>query len=154
MAIATPLTHDPAAAVPVADAAARLRLRDGTAVTLRTSEAGTAGDERATISAQAEGRTVGAVSYARVYGPRAVLTIELEDGFWHRGLPELLLTALCARAAQLGIATFLMRVPAGDVRLLALLRERCGARIGRDGAFVDVEFAVPPRCAQPGTIML
>jgi len=147
--MATATQHAPSArsGAPVADAAARLRLRDGTAVTLRTSDlacdAAIAGDERATITAQAEGHIAGKVSYERVYGPRAVLWIDVEDAFWHRGLPELLLTALCARAQRLGIATFLMRVCASDVRLLALLRERFDARARRDGAQVDVEFAVP-----------
>jgi hypothetical protein len=77
-----------------------------------------------------------------------VLWIEVEDAFWHRGLPELLLTALCARATRLGIATFLMRVSASDLRLLALLRERFDARARRDGGHVDLEFAVPAT-AQP-----
>jgi len=147
MPIATQPASSATPGAPDADAAARLRLRDGTAVTLRTSDlardASIAGDERATITAQAEGHIAGKVSYERVYGPRAVLWIDVEDAFWHRGLPELLLTALCARAARLGIATFLMRVCASDVRLLALLRERFDARARRDGGHVDIEFAVP-----------
>jgi hypothetical protein len=137
---ATPLTHNAGAAV--AAVPARLRLRDGTPVTLQTSDAAIGGDDRATIAAQAEDHIAGEVSYARVYGPRAMLWIEVEDAFWHRGLPELLLTELCSRAAQLGIATFLVRVPAGDIRLLALLCERFAARSRRDGGHVDVEFAV------------
>jgi hypothetical protein len=147
MATATQLAYSAVPGAPGTDAAARLRLRDGTAVTLRTSDLARdptiAGDERATITAQAEGHIAGKVSYTRVYGPRAVLCIEVEDAFWHRGLPELLLTALCARAARLGIATFLMRVGAADVRLLALLRERFDACARRDRGHVDLEFAVP-----------
>jgi len=141
---AIPLTHDAAApAAPDPAAPARLRLRDGTAVTLHASDPAIAGDARATITGQADGHAAGVVSYARVYGPRAVLWIEVEDAFWHRGLPERLLTALGSRAEQVGIATFLMRVPAGDIRLLALLCERFSARTRRDGGYVDLEFAVP-----------
>jgi GNAT superfamily N-acetyltransferase len=123
---------------PVTDAAERLCLRDGTAVALRTSD----DSERAAIAAQAEDRIAGEVSYARVYGPRAEVSIAIDDAFWHRGLPELLLSALGAHAARLGITTFLVRARAGDVRLLALLCERYAARACRDGAYVDLEFPV------------
>lgn len=148
MVTGTPPASSALPRAPVADAPRlRLRLRDGTPVTLHTSDlwcdATIAGDERAEITAQIAGGVAGKISYARVYGPRAVLCIEVAETYWHRGLPALLLSALCARAAQLGIATFLMRIRADDLRLLALLRERFDARTNRDGAYVDVEFAVP-----------
>jgi GNAT superfamily N-acetyltransferase len=129
-----------------------LRLRDGTAVSLRAfgrdRDAAALDDERAEIAAEdADGRTVGRVVYARVYGPRAEVALKVDDGFWHRGLPEALLERICARAACLGISTFLVRVRASDVRLLALLRHEFGARESRDGRHVDVEFSTALRPA-------
>jgi hypothetical protein len=120
------------------------RLLDGTALWLRTGELD--GDampgERATLLAQdAAGRTLGRAAYTRLYGPRAELSLDVDATFWHRGLPELLVKAACASAARLGIATFLARVPAADVRMLALLRELFAARECCDGATVAVEFS-------------
>jgi GNAT superfamily N-acetyltransferase len=130
-------------------AAKSLRLPDGTRIVLRTIDrephAAHSGDQRATIVAEAGGRIVGQASYERVYGPRAAAAIEVDEAFWHRGLPGALLAALGARAARLGIATFLMRVGADEVRLLALLRSDFGARQSRSGAYVELEFSVAPR---------
>jgi GNAT superfamily N-acetyltransferase len=123
-----------------------LRLHDGTAVRLHTigrdRDAAALGDDRVEIAAEdADGRTVGRIAYARVYGPRAEVALKVDDGFWHRGLPQALLERMCARAAGLGISTFLARVRASDVRLLALLRHEFSARESRNGPHVDVEFA-------------
>jgi hypothetical protein len=106
---------------------------------------GPAAEERAIAAFDADGRSLGRVEYRRVYGPRAALTLDVEDAHWHRGLPATLLADACAQAAAEGISTFLMRARAGDVRLLALLREEFAAREVRDGAFVDVELATAPR---------
>jgi GNAT superfamily N-acetyltransferase len=120
----------------------QLYLRDGTVVRLRATAGVVAADERAAIAARdADGRAVGGASYARVYGPRAQLELDVDDAFWHRGLPEALLASACARAAAAGISTFLARVPSSDMRLLALLRQVFAARESRDGAYVDVEFS-------------
>jgi CBS domain-containing protein len=120
-------------------------LRDGTPVSLWTTDrargAATGADEHAAIFAAAGARTVGRASYARLYGPRAEVTLEIDDDFWHRGLPELLLARLCAGAADAGISTFVIRARASDVLLLALLRERFAARGARDGAHVDLELS-------------
>jgi hypothetical protein len=86
-----------------------------------------------------------------------VLTLDMDEAFWHRGLPELLLARLCARAASAGISTFVIRARASDVRLLALLREQFAAREMRDGAHVDLELptatrargTTQTRCAAP-----
>ena len=128
------------------DSDEHLRLRDGTAVRLRTigrdRDAAALGAERAEITAEdADGRTVGRVAYVRVYGPRAEVALMVDDRFWHRGLPQALLARMCARAARLGISTFLARVRASDVRLLALLRHEFSARDSPDGPHVDVEFS-------------
>jgi hypothetical protein len=115
------------------------RLRDGGTVWLRATAA--PADDGAAIAAfDADGRTLGRAAYTRVYGPRADVAIELDDAFWHRGLAELLLATLCVRAACAGISTFLARVPASDLRLLALLRTEFFARGSRDGSHVGVEF--------------
>jgi GNAT superfamily N-acetyltransferase len=124
----------------------QLLLRDGTAVLLRTAdsdrEAAIAGADGAEMQAiDADGRTVGRLVYARVYGPRAQVALGVDDTLWHRGLPQALLERGCRRAAPLGISTFLMRVRAADVRLLALLRQEFAARESRHGAYVDVEFS-------------
>lgn len=134
MAIALPPASDTGAA-----AGERLWLWDGTAASVH----GRAGHEGATVVAEVDGRPASRVSYTRVYGPRAVLSIEVDAAFGHRGLPELLLGPLGAYAAQAGITTFLMRLPASDVWLLARLREDFAARWRRDGGHVDVELPVP-----------
>jgi CBS domain-containing protein len=128
-------------------------LRDGTTVALRTIDVDRhgafCGEEHAAIVAEAEDRTVGRAAYSRVYGPRALLTLDVDEAFWHCGLRELLLARLCARAACVAIWTFVIRVGASDVRLVALLREQFAARGTRDGAHVDLELPTATR-ARPG----
>jgi len=121
----------------------QLVLRDGTVVALLADvdrDGVICADERAAIVAGSGGGTVGRVAYVRAYGPRAVLTLEVDEAFWQRGLPELLLARLRASAAGVGISTFVMRVRASDVRLLALLREQFAAEEAREGARVDLEL--------------
>jgi hypothetical protein len=107
-------------------------------------------EDGGSIVARAAGRVAGRASYTRVYGPRAALSIEVDDAYWHRGLPGVLIDALAARAARVGIMRFLLRVPASDVRLLALLREDYATRERRDGAFVDVECDTAERPGSRG----
>jgi GNAT superfamily N-acetyltransferase len=103
---------------------------------------GASGEEPGAVVAQdLAGRRVGFGAYTPVYGPRATLELDVDASYWHRGVPELVLERLCADAARRGISTFLARVAASDVRLLALLRTEFAARETRDGAFVDVELA-------------
>lgn len=148
MANAQPHTHSPVAASPVDLGGGRRQLHDGTTIALRTIEmqphAAVSGDERAAVLAQVADRVVGYVSYERVYGPRAELVIDIEEDFWHRGLAEVMICALGARACRLGITTFLVRAHAGDLRLLAMLREHFGALGSRSGGFVELEFATRP----------
>jgi GNAT superfamily N-acetyltransferase len=126
-----------------------VRLHDATTVWLCAGACGAspAGDEDEIAARDADGRALGRVAYRRVYGPRAVLALEVDDALWHRGLPAALLAAACDRAAAHGSSTFLVRVRAGDLRLLALLRERFAAGEVRDGGFVDVELATVARTA-------
>lgn len=121
-----------------------LHLRDGTVVWVRGSggDAGALADgaERAVIVAvDAGGVTVGRTGYSRVYGPRATIEIEIDEGYWHRGLPELLVAGLCLRATRFGVSALLARVCAADLRQIALLRRQFAARETRDGAHVDIE---------------
>jgi hypothetical protein len=129
---------------PCAGGTERLRLRDGTTVTLHAvmlaRHAALPDDQRAAVRADAGGCFAGEASYERVYGPRATLRIEVDEAYWHRGLPAVLLTTLGARAGRLGISTFVIRVRARDVRLLALLRQEFGAHGTRDGAWVQLDF--------------
>jgi hypothetical protein len=118
-----------------------LTLPDGAVVGLRRAGLDSVrGEGESLVASDARGRVVGRVAYARVYGPRAFVTIEVGDAHWHHGLPGALLARLCAGAAQAGISTFLLRVPASELRLLALLRETFSARDSRDGAFLDAEL--------------
>ena len=122
-----------------------LRLGDGTRVWVQVAglESGAMAcvDERAEIVACDEsGATVGRAAYARVYGPRAVLSLEIDDAYEDGGLVEHLLDELCRHGQRFGISVLLARVPASDVALLALLRERFAARETRDGRHVDVEL--------------
>lgn len=122
-----------------------MTLPDGTMVSLRSGAIlsdGTAGAEF--LAADAYGEDVGRGAYVRLYGPRAEMTLDVDEGFWHRGVPGALLDALVAHAAREGISTLLARVHASDVRMVALLRERVHARTTRDGAHVHVEFATAP----------
>jgi hypothetical protein len=105
------------------------------------------GDHVALVAKDAAGLTVGRVAYSRLYGPRAELALDVDAGTWHSGVPELLLAAASEHAARAGISTFLVRVPAADVWMLALLREHFAARESRDGAFVAAEFATTARHA-------
>ena len=84
---------------------------------------------------------MGRAEYSSIYGPRAVVTIEIDEAYWHRGLAEVMLASLCVAAARAGISTFLLRADAADMRLIALLGEQFAARASRDGSHVDVEFA-------------
>jgi acetyltransferase (GNAT) family protein len=132
------------AAAPAAGDDERPRLHDTRAFELRMIDlerhAAFPDDERAAIVAEVDGRVCGHASYVRVYGPRAVLLIDVDDAFWRHGLPGALLVALGVRATRLGIATFLVRVCAANIRLLALLREEFSAHGRRDGAYVELEF--------------
>jgi CBS domain-containing protein/GNAT superfamily N-acetyltransferase len=113
-----------------------LTLRDGTVVRLALDAHG----DDATITARDDaGRVVGRVASARVYGPRATVTLDVDAGYRHRGLAEALLASLCLVAAGRGISRLLIRVPATDLWLLALLREQFAARETPTGAFVDAE---------------
>lgn len=143
------MSYAPSTGIP-RDARARptgetLALADGTVVWLSIGQDDAShevlGDATAITATAEDGREVARVSYARVYGPRALITITIDDAFWHRGLPEVLLASLCMQAACVGISTFLARAHAADVRLLAMLREQFAARIVRDGAFAEVEFS-------------
>jgi CBS domain-containing protein len=124
-------------------------LHDETPVALRAIDVDRhgafCGEEHAAIVAEADGGTVGRAAYSRVYGPRALLTLDVDEAFWHRGLRELLLARLCARAACAGISTLVIRARASDVRLLALLREQFAAHGTRDGAHVDLELPTATR---------
>jgi GNAT superfamily N-acetyltransferase len=137
------LPRSPHAGTPEHNAEERLLLRDGTVVWLRTMDLDHERfGERAGIAADIEGgRTVGRVCYRRVYGLRAEMQLEVDDAYWHRGVPELLLARLCVLATCTGISTFLARMPAYDGRLLTLLREAFGARESRDGAYVEIELS-------------
>ncbi|MDP2710005.1 MAG: hypothetical protein Q8O56_02180 [Solirubrobacteraceae bacterium] len=122
-----------------------LRLRDGSLVRLAPAALDPVG-ERARIDARdPSGRTVGRAAYARVYGLRAELSLEVDDARWHAGLPEELLAALCEVAAARGVATLLVRARPSDMRLLALLRNDFGARETSVRGHVELELATEPR---------
>lgn len=138
--------RSPRAVVLAGHADGQLRLRDGTMVRLHAIEPGDGAaaceNDRVEIAADdGQGHRVGRAAYARVYGPRANVAFEVDDAFWHRGLPEVLLGSLRVRAARRGISMLLARVSASDVRLLALLREQFAARETRDGPYVEAEFS-------------
>jgi hypothetical protein len=128
-----------------------VRLHDGTLVRLTLDEPGVVAGERAELSARDAGeQLVGRVAYQRVYGPRAELSIDIDDAYWHRGLPTLLIGSLRERASASGISTFLVTAGASDVRLLALLCGDFGACCTRDGALVRGELACGPSTLRGG----
>lgn len=137
--------HSPPATLVTWGASELRQLSDGTPVRLRSicpraaralgeeDHAGVAADDLG-------GSTVGWATYTRVYGPRAEVTLRVDQSFWHRGLPEELIGDLGAHAAHAGIATFLVSARAVDLPLLALLRAEFRSRETIDGALVRVEF--------------
>ena len=144
MATGTRSASDAAPSLPAVarDAPQRsLRLDDGTVVWLRCSQPAGVRDERAEVVADAIARPgVGRAAYRRVYGPRAVLTVALDEELWPAGLATALIAAIGAIAAAAGISTFLLRVSPTDERLLDVLAGEFAARCRRDGADVDVEL--------------
>lgn len=85
-----------------------LSLHDDTSVGLRLHDTAQAGADGAEILAVAgDGAHIGRTTYARLYGPRAELTLDVDDGFWHRGVPGALLDELVAHAASRGISTLI-----------------------------------------------
>jgi hypothetical protein len=145
MATATWWAPERAPVSPVTHLDVRVRLHEGTVVSLALDEPGAAPGDRAELAARdAGGRLVGRVAYRRVYGPRAELAIDVDDAYWHRGLPALLIGSLRERAHASGISTFLGTAGASDVRLLALLSAEFGARCTRDGRHVRFELACGP----------
>lgn len=153
---ATPSTPErpsqSSAAGPPGRADGSLRLHDGTPVWLRpgAEEDPQTGGPAELVARAADGRTVGRAAYRRVYGPRAELSIEVDDAFWHRDLPAVLIASLREHAAAAGISTLLVNVSASDVRLVALLCQDFAARARRDDARVDVELP----CADASRLVL
>jgi hypothetical protein len=130
---------------PVERSGVPLRVRDGLVVWMRSLDAASAPEERAEIVAEdAGGRVVGRVSYRRIYGLRAVLTLTVDDTFWGCGLPEALIGSIGPVAATGGILRFLMRIPASDERLLRMLVDDFAARCRLDGCDADVELDAAP----------
>ncbi|MEA2195193.1 MAG: hypothetical protein QOG42_1627, partial [Solirubrobacteraceae bacterium] len=113
----------------------------GSLVWLRAPVLDLRGERAAIVAADATGRSVGHAAYERVYGPRAVLTLDVEDDYWPLGLPEALLFDLCRHAAGGGIAILIARVREPDARLLALLLGQFGAREAPAADGVDLEIA-------------
>lgn len=149
MASGTPSAPDPAPALVPPEAAERarvaLRLSDGRPAWLRACA--NRPDEHAEIvAADADGRVVGRAEYRRVYGPRAVLTLTVDDELRCPGLAGAMIAAIASIAAAAEISTLLMRVPLSDDRLLALLADEFGARCRRDVSCVDVELDAVATC--------
>lgn len=131
-----------------------LRLRDGTPVWLHASDPADAHGERAEIVALGrDGCDLGRVGYRRIYGPRAVLTLAVDDESSSRGLAEALIAAVAATAAGAGIATLMIRVAASDERLLGMLARAFAARWRREGSHVDVELRTAPQARPPAPVV-
>jgi hypothetical protein len=145
MVAATPSRIDPSAphaqiALPAAEP---VDLRNGSAVWLHAIAPDSVRDERGELAAMdADGRTVGWIAYRRVYGPRAELTLEVDDALWHAGLPEALLGSAGRRADAGGIATFLVSVARSDGRLLLLLSDGVVRASPTRTGWLDVELRV------------
>jgi hypothetical protein len=121
-------------------------LLDGTLVWPRFVQPPSACEECAEVVVEDAARGVaGRAAYRRVYGPRAALSLEVGDAYWRRGLPLALLEQIRALAALGGISTLMLRAPASDRRLHALLCGELGARSYDDGHDVDIELPVVPR---------
>ena len=115
---AAALERAPAPARAGARAAAATARRRGCRRSTSTSGPGNAFDDHvALIADDACGRMIGRAAFQRVYGPRAVLELDVDPALWHLGLPAILLERLCARAARAGIVVFIARVPGGAGRV-------------------------------------
>ena len=132
------------------DLGGRLWLRDGSPVILHVLdlELDPRGDRAAIVAADASGRAVGRAAYARVYGPRADIALDVDARWWHGGLPEVLLLSLRDLAAARGITTLLARARGLDDRTRTLLLEQLDAREVPVGDDVDLEIATMLRSSR------
>lgn len=124
-----------------APATGRRREADGLGVTLQLRELEARGDRAAVLAEDAGGHVLGHACYRRVYGPRAQLTIGVDDRLWPSRLPGVLVASICAVAAGHGISTLLLSAADSDERLRALVATQSGAREVRSGDTVDLEIA-------------
>ena len=122
------------------------RLADGSAVTLRLCTLDR-GDRVTVVAEDAGGRSAGRAGFARVYGPRAELSLALGEDFWCSGLAEVLVATLCHVAAEQGISVLLVRLPVSDARVGTLLVEQFDAREVRAADSADLELATALRPA-------
>lgn len=142
MASDTPSAPDPALELAPPGSAERrrvpLRLRDGTPAWLR-AWADAPGEHAEIVADDAGGRVVGRAEYRRVYGPRAALTLMVDDKLLCAGLAEAMIGTISSIAAAAAISKLLMRVPLCDERLVGLLVD-FGARCRRDASYADIEL--------------
>ncbi len=150
MASGTPSAPDPAPALApqrLGDGrSVRLRLGDGRPVWLRAC-VDKPDEDAEIVAADADGRVVGRAGYRRVYGPRAVLTLTVDDELLSAGLAETMIATISSIAAAADISKLLMRVPLSDDRLLGLLVDGFGARCRRDVSYVDLELDAVATCS-------
>jgi hypothetical protein len=118
-----------------------LRLPDGSAVTVRLLTLDPRGDHVTVVATDARGQIAGRTGFARVYGPRAELSLALGEDFWCSGLAEVLVATLCRVAARQAISVLLLHLPASDARARSMLVEQFGAREVRSGDSADLELS-------------
>jgi hypothetical protein len=118
-----------------------LRLPDGSAVTVRLLTLDPRGDHVTVVATDARGQIAGRAGFARVYGPRAELSLALGEELWCSGLAEVLVATLCRVAARQAISVLLLRLPASDERVRTVLVEQFRAREVRSADATDLELS-------------
>jgi GNAT superfamily N-acetyltransferase len=109
-------------------------------------------DHEAVLALDESGEGIGVARYVRDAGrPQAAeVAVTVVDGWQGRGLGTLLLEAICVRARAEGVRTFTASMLARNDRMLRLLEHLGRVRVvGRAGATIDTEVAIPPHAAAP-----
>jgi hypothetical protein len=86
-----------------------------------------ASDHHGVLAQASDGRIIGHAAYLRLYGPRAELALELDDGGDQATIAQRLLRSLAQVASEHGIRHFVASGPAGVNGLLAPFIDGAGS---------------------------
>jgi GNAT superfamily N-acetyltransferase len=97
-------------------------------------------DQFALVALDDESRVVGHAAYARTYGPRAEVAVEVTDDMHHIGLGTHLVTWLAQVAEHDGIAHFVAEVLPDNGEMHAVFRDGFAPIQRRESGVIEIEF--------------
>jgi L-amino acid N-acyltransferase YncA len=97
-------------------------------------------DQLGLVALNAESHVVGHAAYARMYGPRAEVAVEVADDMHHVGLGTRLVTSMAQVAEQHGIAHFVAEVLPENGEMLAVFRDGFAPIQHRESGVIEIEF--------------